>query len=69
MKIALQMTESNYQLSLLMCLNIISTQVEIIVERGIKQARNISFAANFVRNILLIMNNRLRASQGPPPHL
>lgn len=45
MKIALQMTESNYQLSLLMCLNIISTQVEIIVERGIKQARNISFAA------------------------
>lgn len=69
MKIALQMTESNYQLSLLMCLNIISTQVEIIVERGIKQARNISFAANFVRSILLIMNNRLRASQGPPPHL
>lgn len=36
MKITLQKTESNYQLSLLMCLNIIPTQVKIIVEKEIR---------------------------------
>lgn len=66
MKITLQKTESNYQLSVLMCLNIIPMQVRITVEKEIKQTRNISFAANFIRNILLIINNRMRASQGPP---
>lgn len=69
MKITLQKIESNYQLSLLMCLNIIPTQVKIIVEKEIKHSRNISFAANFIRNILLTINNRMRASQGPSPCL
>lgn len=66
MKITPQKAESNYQLSLLMCLNIIPTQVKIIVEKEIKQSRNISFATNFIRNILLIISNRMGASQGLP---
>lgn len=52
-KITLQETKSNQQHLLLMCLNI-QTEARIISQKGIRQSRNISFAANFIRNILLI---------------
>lgn len=36
-----------------MCLNI-QTEARIISQKEIRQSRNISFAANFIKNILLI---------------